>query len=314
MTGSGKTGLCLALLEEAAIDGIPAICHRSQGRPGQPAADLPESRGRRTSAPGSIPAEAARQGLSPDEYAAKTAENLAQRSGGMGPGRRAHPALARCAPTSRSTRRAARRACRFLCCGRLRAPPQSAQAEDRPRFAIGSQPRLSGLLGLLGIDADPLKSREHILLVDICSTSAGVPASDLDRRGADPRDPEAAVRQGRRVRPGDVLPGQGAHSQLAMAVNNLLASPGFAAWMEGEPLDVQRLLFTRGGQAAHLDPVDRASLRCRADVLRDDAAQEVIAWMRDQTGHFEPARTPVHGRDLRLLPADGECRPRRCRC
>jgi polynucleotide 5'-kinase involved in rRNA processing len=26
MTGSGKTGLCLALLEEAAIDGIPAIC------------------------------------------------------------------------------------------------------------------------------------------------------------------------------------------------------------------------------------------------------------------------------------------------
>ena len=38
--------------------------------------------------------------------------------------------------------------------------------------------------------------------------------------------------------------------ELAMALNNLLAAPGFSAWMEGEPLDVQRLLLHARGQAA----------------------------------------------------------------
>ena len=42
MTGSGKTGLCIGLIEEAAIDGVPATLDRSQGRPGQPAAHFPK--------------------------------------------------------------------------------------------------------------------------------------------------------------------------------------------------------------------------------------------------------------------------------
>ena len=58
-----------------------------------------------------------------------------------------------------------------------------------------------------------------------------------------------------------------------MTLNNLLASPAFAAWMEGEPLDIQRLLYTPDRQAAAVDHVDRPSVRRRADVLRHDPAE-----------------------------------------
>jgi hypothetical protein len=36
-----------------------------------------------------------------------------------------------------------------------------------------------------------------------------------------------------------------------MALNNLLASPGFSTWLEGEPLDIQRLLYTPQGERLH---------------------------------------------------------------
>ena len=59
---------------------------------------------------------------------------------------------------------------------------------------------------------------------------------------------------------------------LAMRLNNLLAAPGFEAWMQGEPLDPKKLLYTDEGQAAHLGDVDRAPRRRATHVLRVDAA------------------------------------------
>src|SRR4026207_1904924 len=73
MTGSGKTGLCLSLLEEAAIDGIPAICIDPKGDLGNLLLTFPNL------APAEFrpwvdPAEATRQGLSPDDYAQRSAQ------------------------------------------------------------------------------------------------------------------------------------------------------------------------------------------------------------------------------------------------
>jgi hypothetical protein len=72
--------------------------------------------------------------------------------------------------------------------------------------------------------------------------------------------------------------------QLAMAINNLLAAPGFAAWLEGEALDVQRLLFTDAGKPricvisiAHLNDAERMFV---VTLLLN----EVVAWMRRQSG------------------------------
>ena len=99
-----------------------------------------------------------------------------------------------------------------------------------------------------------------------------------------------------------------------MQLNNLLASPGFAAWMEGEPLDIQRLLYTPDGKPrlsilsiAHLSDAERMFF---VTILLN----EVIAWMRTPAGHVQPAGPALHGRGLRLFPARRPIRPRRRRC
>ena len=95
---------------------------------------------------------------------------------------------------------------------------------------------------------------------------------------------------------------------LAMELNNLLASPGFAAWLEGEPLDVGRCCSTRAGQAAAVDLLDRPPLRRRADVLRHAAPERgagldarrsrapsslrALLYMDEIFGYFPPTANP----------------------
>ena len=140
----------------------------------------------------------------------------------------------------------------------------------------------SGLLGLLGIDADPLKSREHILIANILDKvwSAGQALDVAALIGAIQKPP--LTRWGCSTSE-TFFPAKD-RTGLAMSVNNLLAAPGFSAWMEGEPLDVQRLLFTAEGKPrisilsiAHLSDAERMFF---VTLLLN----EVIAWMRNQTG------------------------------
>src|SRR5262245_28362223 len=72
MTGSGKTGLCLAMLEEAAIDGVPAICIDPKGDIGDLMLTFPKL------APQDFASwvdagEAARRNLTVEKYAAQVA-------------------------------------------------------------------------------------------------------------------------------------------------------------------------------------------------------------------------------------------------
>ena len=180
------------------------------------------------------------------------------------------------------------------------------------RFASGSRRRRPGLLALLGIDADPVRSREHILLSNVFETSwRDGPRSRLV--AVDPANSAAAVRQDRRGRPGIVLSGEGADA-AGDELNNLLASPSFASWMEGEPLDISRDALHAGGQAAAGDRVDRPSGRRRADVLRDDPAQRSPGLDAHAAGHEQPAGDALHGRSVRLLSADRPIRRRSGRC
>ena len=165
MTGSGKTGLCLALLEEAAIDGIPAIVIDPKGDLAQPAAHLPraaarglralDQRGRRAAqgrlarrVRGAAGRDCGRKGLA--DWGQDGARIRRLRDAAdfaiYTPGSNAGPA----GLDPQVVRRAARR--------------RSATTPRRSRERIGTT--ATSLLGLLGIDADPLQSREHILLVD----------------------------------------------------------------------------------------------------------------------------------------------------
>ncbi|MFO7276873.1 MAG: ATP-binding protein [Pseudomonadota bacterium] len=279
MTGSGKTGLCIALLEEAAIDGIPAICIDPKGDLGNLLLTFPKL------APSDFvpwvdPGEAQRRDLSVDEYAARTAETW--RNGlaewAQSPDRiarfRNSVDIAIYTPGSEAG----------LPLSVLRSfsapPPEMMNDTDALRGRVNAV--VSGLLNLLGRDADPVNSREHVLLsnllerawrdgisLDVASVIAAVQRPPFDRVGAFDLETYFPARE---------------RLELAMAINNLLASPGFSAWTTGEPLDVQRLLFTAKGKprisiisVAHLSDSERMFIVTLV-------LNEVIAWMRTQSG------------------------------
>jgi hypothetical protein len=279
MTGSGKTGLCLALLEEAGIDGIPAICIDPKGDLGNLLLTFPHLQAAEFLS-WIDPGEAQRKGLSVEQYAAQTAENwkngLAQ--WGQTPERTAKfrdaVDLAIYTPGSEAGLP--------LSVVRSFAAPPAELLQDTAALRERIATVVSGLLALLNRDANPINSRDHVLLstifedawrrqtgLDMASLIAAVQKPAFDKVGA--FDLETFYPAKERL-------------QLAMAINNLLASPGFAAWLSGEPLDIQRLLFTAEGKPrisiisiAHLSDQERMFI---VTLLLN----EVIAWMRGQSG------------------------------
>jgi len=279
MTGSGKTGLCLALLEEAAIDGIPALIIDPKGDLANLLLTFPELRPD-DFRPWIDPAEATRKGMTVEQLAADTAETW--RSGlaswGQEPARiaRFRDAVDIAVYTPGSS------AGLPLSVLRSFAAPPAGVLQDPDALQQKINAAVSGLLALLQIDADPLQSREHILLANILHSAW--------KEGRSP-DPAGLIREVQSP-PFNKLGVMDLESafpakerfELAMRLNNLVASPGFAAWMQGEPLDIQRLLFTPQGRPrlsilsiAHLSDAERMFF---VTVLLN----EVIAWMRSQPG------------------------------
>ena len=279
MTGSGKTGLCLSLLEEAAIDGIPVIAIDPKGDLGNLLLTFPELRGE-DFAPWIDPDEATRKGLTREQYADQTAK--AWRDGLAAWGQdgarikrlRDSADLAIYTPGSSA-------GLPLTVLRSFAAPPPALIGQGEAyRERVASS--VSGLLALLGIEADPMSSREHILLANVLD-HAWRAGRDLDMAGfihavqSPPFDKVGVI---------DLetfFPAKERFA-LAMKLNNLIASPGFAAWMEGESLDVGGLLYTKEGKPrlsilsiAHLSDDERMFF---VTILLN----EVLAWIRTQPG------------------------------
>ena len=141
------------------------------------------------------------------------------------------------------------------------APPPAIREDDELlRERIGTT--TTSLLGLLGIDADPIKSREHILIATILD-AAWRQGRELDLAGLIQQVQAPPVKRVGVLDLEAFFPSKDRFA-LAMALNNLLAAPGFGAWMEGEPLDVDGLLHTAAGKPrvaivsiAHLNDAER---------------------------------------------------------
>ncbi len=277
MTGSGKTGLSIGMLEEAAIDGVPCIAIDPKGDLGNLLLTFPDM------APGDFrpwidAEEAARRGVSPDEWAATTADSwrkgLAEWDQDAARIQRLKDAAEVSVYTPGSSTG------RPLALLRSFDPPKGEVDEEAMREQVSGA--VSGLLGLLGVDADPLQSRDHILLSRI-----------LHEAWADGRDVDlaqliGAIQQPSFTRMGVVdldsfFPAKERFA-LAMQLNNLLASPGAAAWMEGEPLDIQALLFTAAGKPR----VSVISIAHLSDAQRmffvSTLLHAMVGWMRTQPG------------------------------
>ncbi len=137
-------------------------------------------------------------------------------------------------------------------------------------------------LRLVGVSADPLRSREHILLSSILDAfwEQGRSLDLAGLIGAVQKPPFGKVG----VFDLETFYPARERLELAMAINNLLASPGFEAWLAGEPLDVQRLLYTAEGKPrisivsiAHLTDAERMFV---VTLLLN----ELVSWMRGQAG------------------------------
>ncbi len=279
MTGSGKTGLCLTLLEEAAIDGIPAIVIDPKGDLSNLLLTFPELKPS-DFRPWIDLSEAGRRGITPDELAEQTAAEWRAGLAEWGQdGDRiarfrdaAEPAIY--TPGSFAGLR--------LSVLRSFGPPAQAILDDGDALRERIGAAVSGLLALLGIDADPLRSREHILLSNLVERAwrdqRNLDLGALIRDIQSPPFDKIGVLDLESVFPAKARYG------LATSLNNLLASPGFSAWMEGDPLDIQRLLYTAKGKPrlsiisiAHLSEAERMFF---VTILLN----EVVAWMRSQTG------------------------------
>ena len=279
MTGSGKTGLCLALLEEALIDGVPVIAIDPKGDIGNLMLTFPELRPA-DFRPWIDEGQAQREGTTPDALAEKTAAQwragLAQWD--QNPERitrlRDSGDVAIYTPGSESGLP--------LAVLRSYAAPGAALADDADAWRDRIEAAVSGLLALVGVTADPLRSREHVLLSQI-----------IDRAWRDGRDADLTTLIQSIQKPGferigafdleSFYPAKD-RMELALSLNTLLASPSFAAWAAGEPLDIARLLHTPQGKPrisiisiAHLSEQERMFF---VTLL----LQEIVSWMRLQAG------------------------------
>lgn len=278
MTGSGKTGLGIALIEEAAIDGVPVLAIDPKGDLGNLALTFPQLRAE-DFAPWIDKREVEKSGTDLADYAAQQAK--AWRSGlaawGQGPDRieRLREAATVSVYTPGSS------AGRPISVLRSFAAPGPAVIDDRDLLSDRLTATATGLLALLGKDPDPL-DREHILLStlldDAWRAGRDMSVTDLIRGVQEPPFRQIGVMDLDTVFPAkDRL-------KLALALNTLLAAPSFEAWTQGEPLDVQDLLYEKSGKPrvsvitiSHLSDAERMFFLTLL-------LSEVVAWTRSQTG------------------------------
>lgn len=279
MTGSGKTGLCIGLLEEAAIDGIPSIVIDPKGDlsnllltfPGLTSGEF---------LPWVNPGEAENAGLSLEEYARAQADlwrkGLAKWGQDASRIQRLRDSAEFSVYTPGST---AGRPVSIL--GSFKVPPEGIQG-DRDLLYEAVESTVTSLLSLLDLDADPLQSREHIFLSNAFK-GAWEQGKDLDLGALigmiqNPPFSRIGVMDLESFYPAKD------RSALAMRMNSLLAAPGFEAWLEGVPLNIDDLLYTSAGKPrvsiisiAHLSETQRMFM---VSLL----LTQLVSWVRTQPG------------------------------
>ena len=279
MTGSGKTGLCLALLEEAAIDNIPAIIIDPKGDLGNLMLTFPSLKGEDFQ-PWINEDDARKKGLAPADYAKAQAELWAKGLAGWQQDGTRIQRLRDAADVVIYT--PGSNAGLPVSILKSFAAPAADVREDGELLRERISTTVTSLLGLLGIEADPIQSREHILLSTILDQT-WKKEEDLDLATLIQAIQSPPVSKIGVMDVDSFFPSKDRFA-LAMKLNNLLAAPGFQAWLEGEALDIQSLLYTPAGKPrhaifsiAHLNDAERMFF---VTLL----LSQMVGWMRAQSG------------------------------
>jgi hypothetical protein len=247
MTGSGKTGLCVDLLEEAALNGIPALMIDPKGDITNLLLHFPELTPQDFQ-PWINQDQARREGKTVEQAAAETAALWKKGLSDWGIDSERLKALKDAAQFTVYTP-GSDAGVSVSILASLKAPDLSWEGNREVlREKISST--VTALLGLVGlVDIDPVRSREHILLSNIFE-NAWQKGTDLDlgeliMQTQSPPFAKLGVFEVDRFFP------EKDRFELAMLLNNILAAPAFQTWIEGQPLDIPELLFTPDGKPRH---------------------------------------------------------------
>lgn len=277
MTGSGKTGLGIGIIEEAAIDNIPSIVIDPKGDMGDLCLTDPTF-----SAAAFEPwvrDEATSKGEDPAVYAGKTAQVWKEGLESWGQERSRVEKFSKVKKTIYTPGSSSGVSINIM--ASMDVPPPEVM-DDSDMLASFLKSTVSSLLSLIGIEADPIDSKEYILLAQIISANwiAGKSITIEELIGSIINPPFKKV---------GVLPLEGYYPQserfkFATKFNAVVASPSFSSWLKGEDLDIQRLLYDEEGKAkiaifsiAHLTDDERMFF---VTLLLN----KYIAWMRHQSG------------------------------
>lgn len=279
MTGSGKTGLCIGLLEEAAIDGIPAIIIDPKGDLGNLMLTFPNL------SPQDFEQwvnaeDAEKKGLTLTDYATQQSELWKKGLNDWGQTAERIKRL-RDAADFRIYTPGSNAGVPVSILKSFDAPPQAIR-EDNELLSERINTTATSLLGLLGIEADPIRSREHILISSVLNLEWAA-GRNLDIAGLIQKIQSPPLTKIGVMDLDSFFPAKD-RFELAMSLNNLLASPSFSSWMQGESLDIQRILHTENGKPrlaifsiAHLGDAERMFF---VSLLLN----QVLGWMRTQSG------------------------------
>jgi len=247
MTGSGKTGLCIGLMEEAALQGIPAILIDPKGDLTNLLLHFPALSPQDFS-PWLDADTLRRQGKSLEQAAQESADRWRNGLAEWEIGPERIRALQNSAQYGVYTP-GSDAGLQISVLSTLQAPdlPWEGNREIL-REKIAST--VTALLGLVGYnEIDPLRSREHILLsnifenawsqnhpLDLTELILQVQNPPFDKLGAFPVESFFPAKE---------------RAELALTLNNILASPAFQSWREGQPMHIPDLLYTPEGKPRH---------------------------------------------------------------
>lgn len=279
MTGSGKTGLGIILLEEILLSGKPALILDPKGDMGNLLLTFPDLDGESfqpwlensdSKEDAKKTANFWKEGLSSWGITGKRIQELRDKVefGLYTPGSTSGIPL--------------------NIVGSLRAPKES-QSVELLRDEIEGY--VSSLLALIGIEGDPISNREHILLSNLIEHSWNK-GQDLDLAKLLGQIQDPPIRKLGVIDIDSFFPKKDRVS-LALKINGLLASPSFGTWMEGTPLDINQLLYSDSGKPkaaiismAHLSDAER-------QFVVTLVLSKLITWMRTQPG-TDDLRTLVY--------------------
>jgi hypothetical protein len=277
MTGSGKTGLGVGIIEEAAIDNIPSIVIDPKGDMGDLCLTDPSFSS--ASFEPWVKDEAKAKEADVGEYAKKISAMWKEGIESSGQNAESVEKFHQVKKTIYTPGSSAGVAINIM--SSLETPPAQIM-EDSDTFASYLKSTTTSLLSLVGIDTDPLDSKEYILLAQII-TKVWLADEDLSIEGIIAKIINPSFKK-IGVLPLDDFYPQDARFKLATKFNSLLASPSFSLWLKGDSLDIQKLLYDENGKAkvaifsiSHLNDEERMFF---VTLLLN----KYIAWMRRQSG------------------------------